>query len=167
MSRFAVIETPIPRNQSARVEPITLIVAHATDGGTGLSSVDWQRNGRVNGKPVQSSYHVIIEDDGKRLRCVQDTRVAWHAGASEWDGRRGVNAWSLGFAFAIRNNGREPITPDAWASALELCREWMGLHAGITGTDRIVTHAMVSPGRKSDLLAAQFDLGAFRRAVRP
>lgn len=53
---------------------------------------------------AQASVHVVIARDGGIVQMVTLDRIAWHAGASEWKGLRGLNAHSIGIDFV--NNGQ-------------------------------------------------------------
>jgi len=94
------------------------------------------------------SYHCVIAGDGARCRLVPDAAVAWHAGASQFMGRTGCNAFLLGVAFA-GDTDRAPLTSLQLASALEwLAARW--LLRGWT-IERMTDHRQVAPGRKRDL----------------
>jgi N-acetyl-anhydromuramoyl-L-alanine amidase len=100
------------------------------------------------------SYHCVIDPDGVRTSLVQDTEVAWHAGASHFLGRDGCNAFTLGLAFAGDTN-LEPLTSLQIASALEwLASRWepCGWSLG-----RMTDHRQAAPGRKRDLNPAQWE----------
>jgi AmpD protein len=99
------------------------------------------------------SYHCVIDRDGSRCRLVPDHCVAWHAGASEFMGRAGCNAFMLGVAFA-GDTYREPLTSLQLASAIEwLAPRWEPL--GWTA-ERMTDHRQVAPGRKADLNPAEW-----------
>jgi len=106
------------------------------------------------------SYHYIVGRDGTVYQLVPDEERAWHAGESVWQGRPNCNDYSLGVA--LSNDGKEPY-PDAQVRAAgelvaDLCRRW-----GIPW-ERIVSHALVSPGRKTDPWL-HFPWGAFFAAL--
>ncbi|MEE8523558.1 MAG: N-acetylmuramoyl-L-alanine amidase [Thermoanaerobaculia bacterium] len=68
-----------------------LLVVHYTAGSSAESSVDWFKN-----PLAKASAHLVIGRDGSIVQMVPFDRVAWHAGISEWQGRSGVNGFSLG-----------------------------------------------------------------------
>jgi N-acetyl-anhydromuramyl-L-alanine amidase AmpD len=92
------------------------------------------------------SYHVLVHRDGRSTRFVDDTRNAWHAGRSRWRDVDGVNRISLGLAFANRQDGKEALTPEQLEAGRAWVRHWLATYP----IEDVVTHAMVSPGRKSD-----------------
>lgn len=94
------------------------------------------------------SYHVIIGEDGQRVRLVDDERVAWHAGVSAWQGRAGCNAFLLGVAF-VGDTYRAALTEAQMDSALD----WVATRWARYGwTLAMMTdHRQVAPGRKDDL----------------
>jgi AmpD protein len=99
------------------------------------------------------SYHALIAPDGARCTLVPDAHIAWHAGASEFLGRRRCNDFLLGVAFA-GDTRRLPLTDAQIASALE----WLGARwtKRRWTPDRMTDHRQVSPGRKDDLDPAEW-----------
>lgn len=78
-------------NHGGTIEP-QLIVVHETAGHlTRGNSADWLCNPRA-----KVSAHVTIERDGSIIQLVDFNRAAWHAGKSEWQGRKSCNGWSIG-----------------------------------------------------------------------
>ena len=124
---------------------IRLIVLHATaDNGSELGAESWMRN-----PDAEVSAHLHIRRDGTVVRLVDDRRRAWHAGASSWPGVGDVNSESLGWEIANRNDGREAYTDAQYRAVAELLAHY--LPQGIARGD-VVSHAQVSPGRKTDPL---------------
>lgn len=70
--------------------PDTLVI-HYTAGRSLESSVDTLRDPNV-----KASAHLVIGRDGKIVQLIPFNKIAWHAGASEWDGRTGLNKYSIG-----------------------------------------------------------------------
>ena len=99
---------------------------------------------------AEVSAHYLIGLDGRVQRLVAEERRAWHAGASCWGRVRDVNSRSIGIELA--NRGRGPCYhpfPEPQMAALE------ALLAAIVGRwsiapERVVGHACVAPGRKTD-----------------
>ena len=108
------------------------------------------------------SAHLHIRRDGTVVRLVDDVLRARHAGVSVWQGREGVNDFSLGWELANRNDGREPYTDAQYAALTRLAVHYV--HQGIP-LESFVSHAEVArpPGRKTD--PAGFDWERFRRSV--
>lgn len=100
------------------------------------------------------SYHVLIHPAGKRCQLVRDDCIAWHAGASEFFGRRRCNDFMLGVAFA-GDTYASPLTQEQIASALEwLEARWTTNRWAL---DRMTDHRQVAPGRKDDLNPAEWE----------
>lgn len=140
-----------------------LIVIHATAGRSETGDVVWCRTPKERLPegygPV--SYHYIIGRTGKVYQLVQEARRAWHAGVSKWNGRRGCNDFSIGVALSHHpDEGDYPHAQmDAAATLVaDICRR-----RGLDGS-RIVGHADISPGRKTDPYA-HFPWPDFRVAV--
>lgn len=94
------------------------------------------------------SYHGLIAHDGTRCRLVEDLHVAWHAGASTFQGRTRCNDFLLGLAFA-GDTYREPLTERQIESALEwLAPRWARYRWSL---EAMTDHRQIAPGRKDDL----------------
>jgi N-acetyl-anhydromuramyl-L-alanine amidase AmpD len=96
----------------------------------------------------QVSYHCIISANGTRCTLVPDHLIAWHAGASHFQGRSRCNDFLLGLAFA-GNTYETPLSEAQIESALEwLAQRWT--NRGWTPAN-VIDHRQVSPARKDDL----------------
>lgn len=94
------------------------------------------------------SYHVLIDEDGQRVRLVADAKVAWHAGVSVWHGRENCNDYLLGVAF-VGDTYRTPLTDAQLDSALTwVTARW---HRYRWGLAMMTDHRQIAPGRKDDL----------------
>jgi N-acetylmuramoyl-L-alanine amidase len=150
--------TPSPNHSSRNGAWVRYVILHADASPREAATVSW-----IARPESQVSYHVLVHRDGTSTRFVRDDRNAWHAGRSAWEGLTGLNRWSLGLAFANRNDGREALTPEQIAAGLAWCRYWALHYPTLEG---ILTHAMVSPGRKSDPeTAPNFDLSTFQAVL--
>lgn len=150
-------------NQNSRPSSavVSCIVLHATeDEGNPLGAIQ-----EVMNAATKKSYHAIVERDGSIDILVSPDRRADHAGVSSFGGVSNVNDFSLGLAFANRNDGREPYPEPQLVSAAALVNVWRESYPAI-GLDRITTHAIVAlpPGRKDDP-TPPFDLASFLTLV--
>lgn len=131
------------------------IVMHDT-GGNYEGSIDWTSKiiNPSTGKRLYASYHCIIARDGRRTITNLDTNRAYHAGASSFKGKSGLNSWSLGVSFE-RDSHSEPLQDAAIESAIEYIiprmKKW-----GIT-PEWVTDHRTVSPNRKVDLKKQEFE----------
>jgi N-acetylmuramoyl-L-alanine amidase len=92
------------------------------------------------------SYHLLVHRDGSTTRFVPDDRAAWACGKSAYAGITGLNRHTLSLAFSNRHDGIEPLTPAQITTAALWCDHWRTIYA----LDLVLTHADISPGRKSD-----------------
>lgn len=100
------------------------------------------------------SYHALIAADGERCTLVRDEHIAWHAGASVFQGRTRCNDFLLGLAFA-GDTYAAPLTSAQIESAIEwLTERWTT--RGWT-FDWMTDHRQVSPGRKDDLNPTEWE----------
>lgn len=125
--------------------PISGIVLHADASGSVASSMDWIR--RAESKV---SYHVIIGRRGDIYALVRPEHRAWHAGASEWDGAKDCNDYTIGVCLSNRNDGMETYPIAQRQAAMDVCAA-LCRHYKIPPT-RIASHARVATpaGRKTD-----------------
>jgi N-acetylmuramoyl-L-alanine amidase len=103
---LAVVDTP---NMGGVMQPEYLVI-HYTAGGSAEGSVAWFRNAQA-----KVSAHLVIGRDGAITQVVPFNRVAWHAGKSQWDGRSGLNNFSIGIE--LDNAGKLERVGRRWVSA--------------------------------------------------
>jgi len=134
-------------NHDARPEGgrIDMLVLHYTGMKTAAEAID-----RLCDPAAKVSAHYAIEEDGTTWRLVEESRRAWHAGVSFWQGTRHVNAASIGIELV--NPGHEwgyRAFPEAQMASLEtLCGALLQRHP--IPADRVVGHSDVAPLRKQD-----------------
>jgi N-acetylmuramoyl-L-alanine amidase len=139
-------ERPSP-NHDARPAggAVDTLVLHYTGMRTAAEAID-----RLCDPAAKVSAHYVVEEDGTIWRLVDESRRAWHAGVSFWQGTENVNAVSIGIELV--NPGHEwgyRAFPDRQMAALEaLAREILNRHP--IPADRIVGHSDVAPLRKQD-----------------
>lgn len=138
--------------------PVDTIILHADAAPSAAHSIAWIRKAES-----KVSYHALVDRDGTIYRFVETSRRAWACGESVFQGRANVNDFSVSLSFANRNDGKEPYTDAQYAAGAALAAAWMRLHPAIT-LERITTHAVISPGRKTDPLG--FDMPRFLDLVR-
>lgn len=174
-------------NRGGKLEPEYLVM-HYTAGRSLQESVDWLAR-----REAKASAHVVIGRDGTIVQQVPFDTVAWHAGASAWEGRVGLNRWSIGIELdnagrltrqgsrwrawfgglyetddVLEATHRHESDPAGWhaypTAQLEAALELAALLVDRYGIRDIVGHEDISPGRKSDPGPA-FPLGSFRARV--
>jgi len=103
------------------------------------------------------SAHYLIDNDASAsiYQLVDESRRAWHAGDSEWEGRNSLNASSIGIELVNRgfrdtDQGRVwyPF-PQAQIDALILLLKDIKQRQGIRG-EHILGHSDIAPQRKLD-----------------
>lgn len=78
---------------------IDTIVLHATDGANAMSSAHYLARGDTS-----VSAHLVIARSGQVIQLLPFNVRAWHAGMSEYAGRKGLNDFSIGIE--MDNAGR-------------------------------------------------------------
>lgn len=148
-----------PNHSSRNGMAITMLVLHATAGSL-QSSLAWL----CNPKSLVSC-HYLIGTTGQIYQLVPDTRCAWHAGVSAWDGITAVNPRSIGIELENANTGTDPYPSAQYAALVTLTRTLLLAHPILAA--RIVRHLdiAVPKGRKSD--PAGFDWQRYLADVTP
>jgi N-acetylmuramoyl-L-alanine amidase len=143
---------------------------------------------------TKASAHLVLDLDGMFTQMVPFDTQAWHAGVSEWKGRKGCNGFALGIEIVNpgpvfrRATAWKDINERAWSLPVEshdppkgFPKTWtrwasyteaqlVSLEAACRELCReyaiteIVGHSDVSPGRKFDPGPA-FPMGRIRRAA--
>ena len=99
------------------------------------------------------SAHCLILKNGERIIFGKPNQKLWHAGESEFKGRKYVNNFSYGVEFEGDTN-REPLTFEQIDSLIEhLC--YILEECPIT-YERVTTHARIAPTRKTDISEKEF-----------
>ncbi|MGD8932202.1 MAG: 1,6-anhydro-N-acetylmuramyl-L-alanine amidase AmpD [Chromatiales bacterium] len=108
------------------------------------------------------SSHLLIRRDGRLIQYVPFNKRAWHAGKSNFHGREQCNDFSIGIE--LEGTDDQPYTDAQYASLQMVTGEILTRFPEIT-PDRIVGHADISPGRKTDPGPA-FDWPRYHRMIR-
>ncbi len=95
------------------------------------------------------------------MQFVPFHRRAWHAGESSFEGRVNCNDFSIGIE--LEGTDTEPYTGQQYSSLLDVSRVLLAEYSQLD-MGRIVGHADISPGRKSDPGPA-FDWSAYFSAL--
>lgn len=110
---------------------------------------------------LRVSAHLLIDRRGRVTQFVPFGRRAWHAGESCFDGRSGCNDFSIGIE--LEGTDERPYPQVQLRRLLRVTRALMRHYPAIT-VQRIVGHADIAPGRKTDPGPA-FDWAGFRAAL--
>lgn len=147
----------IPDFVGARVEPSPnhgerkdceapdMIILHYTGMADHGQALSWLKN-------IQSevSSHYFVWPDGRIVQLVPESRRAWHAGKSSWQGEADINSRSIGIEIA--NSGHPGGLPEFPAEQIEavvqLCRDCITRWQ--IRPERVLAHSDVAPRRKVD-----------------
>lgn len=132
---------PSPNHNSRGTSEIEVIVLHADASPSERGTISW-----IQSSESKVSYHVLIGRDGVAYQFVPYDRRAWHAGKSNWNGKKDVNSISIGLSFSNRNNGVEPITEAQKTTMKAVIADIRARHGSLP----VTTHAAIAPGRKTD-----------------
>lgn len=104
-------------------------------------------------KGVRVSAHLLIDRRGRLTQFVPFDLRAWHAGVSEYRGRSGCNAFSIGIE--LEGTDTRPYTAKQYRRLSSTLR-WLLRRFPRLSLDAIVGHNEIAPGRKTDP-GASFD----------
>lgn len=96
---------------------------------------------------LRVSSHLVIDRAGVVTQYVGFDARAWHAGESHFDGRPRVNDFSIGIELEGCDN--DAFTDAQYAALTLTLRALISAYPSITPA-RIVGHADIAPGRKTD-----------------
>ncbi len=124
-------------NHGGELNP-TLLVIHYTGSNSCEGAVSW-----LCAPQSGVSAHLVVDKDGTIYQLLPFNVKGWHAGVSSYDGRSGVNSFSVG----VENVG----IGDEWPSAqVEANRAVIAALFDAYPIQDVVGHCDVAPGRKVD-----------------
>lgn len=142
---MSVIHLPSPNHDSRGGVEVDTLVIHFTGMRTAADALQ-----RLTDPDSKVSAHYVIDEDGTVYQLVDETERAWHAGVSQWRGRDGVNAFSIGIELV--NPGTEfgyRAFPQTQMDALAgLAKDILSRHA--IPARNVIGHSDVAPLRKDD-----------------
>src|SRR5690606_13476973 len=146
MTDLAIIEQPSPNHDERPPgQAIDQLLLHYTGMRSGAAALE-----RLGDPAAKASAHYLVEEDGRIFQLVSESRRAWHAGASCWQGASDINARSLGIE--IVNPGHEfgyrPFPPQQMAAVKLLALDILARHP--IPAARVLGHSDVAPLRKED-----------------
>ena len=139
-----IIQHPSP-NFDEREREIDMIVLHYTGMKTGEEALE-----RLCDPEAKVSAHYLIEEDGRVFQLVDESKRAWHAGVSSWQGVENVNHNSIGIELVNPGHewGYREFTKAQYDSLIPLCQKIKERHS--IPDINIIGHEDVAPDRKQD-----------------
>lgn len=110
---------------------------------------------------MKVSAHCFIDRHGFTTQFVPFNLRAWHAGVSDFCGRKRCNDFSIGIE--LEGTDTDPYTDAQYQTLQALTRYLIERYRAIT-RDRIVGHSDIAPGRKTDP-GPGFDWDRFLRHI--
>ncbi len=136
---------PSPNHDARAVTRPDIVLLHYTGMPEGEAALE-----RLCARESKVSCHYLVFEDGALAQLVPESRRAWHAGVSSWEGTSDINSRSIGIE--IVNPGHEFGYPDFPSVQIEaviaLCRNVIQRHR--IRADRVLAHSDVAPLRKND-----------------
>jgi N-acetylmuramoyl-L-alanine amidase len=137
---------PSPNHQPRRgVARPDILLLHYTGMATTQAALD-----RLCDPAAEVSSHYLVFEDGHIVQLVRESRRAFHAGESAWEGTTDINSRSVGIE--IGNKGHDfgcPEFPEAQiAAVIALCRDIV--QRCDIAPWHVLAHSDVAPSRKRD-----------------
>lgn len=144
-SSAATSVVPSPNHGERVGGPPNLLILHYTGMESAAAAIQ-----RLANPLSEVSAHYLVLEDGRVMQMVPESRRAWHAGRSAWNGEHDINSRSIGVE--IVNPGHDgglPPYPDVQIDAvIALCRDLCGRWA--IEPRHVLAHSDVAPERKED-----------------
>ena len=93
---------------------------------------------------LRVSAHFFIRRDGSLIQFVPCMLRAWHAGASNWQGRERCNDFSIGIE--LEGSDELPFTDAQYATLIPLVKQLKQAYP----IGAVAGHSDIAPGRKTD-----------------
>lgn len=131
-------------NHGPRARAVSALVLHYTGMPTAEGALE------LLCSPIaEVSAHYVVEEDGRILQLVPETRRAWHAGASFWAGETDMNSASIGVEIVHPGHIDPHDFPSAQIEAvIALSRDICARHK--IAPERVLAHSDIAPRRKMD-----------------
>jgi AmpD protein len=154
---FGAQERPSPHfDERPEGERISLVVIHNISlppGEFGGPWIDDLFMGRLDRRAhpyfatipsVEVAPHFLVRRDGTLLQYVACGQRAWHAGASQWNGRERCNDFSIGIE--LEGADDVPFAEPQYATLIALTRALFTRYGELD----LAGHSDIAPGRKTD-----------------
>ena len=107
--------------------------------------LDWDAHPYYQGiRGLEVSAHFLIRRDGSLIQFVPCALRAWHAGASNWQGRDRCNDFSIGIE--LEGSDDVPFTDAQYSTLIPLLNTLKTAYP----IQAVVGHSDIAPGRKTD-----------------
>ncbi len=107
--------------------------------------LDWDAHPYYQGiRGLEVSAHFFVRRDGSLIQFVPCALRAWHAGASNWQGRERCNDFSIGIE--LEGSDDLPFAEAQYAALIPL----LAMLKAAYPIRAVVGHSDIAPGRKTD-----------------
>lgn len=96
---------------------------------------------------IKVSAHLLIKRGGQITQYVAFNKRAWHAGISEYKGRKRCNDYSIGIE--LEGIETQEYTDEQYQQLAIVCKTLLTFYPKLSTKD-IVGHSNIAPGRKTD-----------------
>jgi|AGTN01.1.fsa_nt_gi Negative regulator of beta-lactamase expression len=139
--RITVVDSPSPNFSDRRGQSIQFLIQHYTAMATAEDALK-----RLTDPNSGVSSHYLVGEDGTVWQLVDDSKAAWHAGVSYWDGKGSLNFSSIGIEIA--NDGNSPYPKAQMDAVNALSLQLVRRHK--IRAFYVIGHQDIAPDRKPD-----------------
>ena len=158
-----IIQKPSP-NCDHREIPVEYLILHYT-------AVDLQETLDIFTAADSVSAHLVIDRDGtvyEMVNCLNGkAHRAWHAGVSEWKGKKAFNDFSIGIELINYNGNIFPYTEAQYQALFEVVQQLQILYPEVNDPERILGHEHIAGFRGKADPGICFEWHRFYQAVCP
>ncbi len=124
-----------------RKAPVSLLVLHCS-AHTGKEMAACLNKAEV-------SAHYILDLDGSLIKCVDESKRAWHAGLGSWrEFQEDLNSGSIGIELSSLSLGQTPYTEAQINKLIPFCQKLMRKYK--IKPQNVIAHSDLAPTRKAD-----------------
>ena len=142
MSQPNILHNFKSKNFDSRKHKIQFIVLHYTETKNLEKAIDL-----LTSQKRKVSCHFVVDTDGQIYNLVSESKRAWHAGESEYNGRTNVNDFSIGIE--LHGAISDTYTDNQYLELKKTIEYLKEIFPSIKDSN-IIGHSDVAPGRKFD-----------------
>lgn len=146
-SRLTPVQIQASPNHDARAKKLSHIVLHYTNMESAQAALE-----RMCDPEAKVSAHYLIHRDGQIVQMIDESRRAWHAGVSSWQGESDMNSASIGIELDHKGHdeqGHMSVFPEVQRQALYALLKDI-IDRNNLDPRHVIGHSDIAPGRKID-----------------
>jgi N-acetylmuramoyl-L-alanine amidase len=130
--------------------PATFLIIHYTETRSFEEAEDYLVGRRKHPGGGRVSVHYMIDTDGSVVQYIDESKRAWHAGLSFWNGKDDLNSHSIGIELVHPGHayGNRPFPAAQMEALSKLAKEILARNP--IPAEHVLAHSDIAPTRKRD-----------------